>query len=100
MFFFQEEDSIRDLVRSRGIGDVYKRRERGCVCVCVCVCLSVCLCVFVCVCVCLCVAVCVRVCLCVGCGCVVRVVSGIFRFNTNIMNCELVIDFALMGLCI
>ena len=31
MFFFQAEDGIRDLVRSRGLGDVYKRqalRER------------------------------------------------------------------------
>ena len=28
-FFFQAEDGIRDLVRSRGLGDVYKRqRER------------------------------------------------------------------------
>ena len=26
MFFFQEEDGIRDLVRSRGLGDVYKRQ--------------------------------------------------------------------------
>ncbi len=25
-FFFQTEDGIRDLVRSRGLGDVYKRR--------------------------------------------------------------------------
>ena len=24
-FFFQAEDGIRDLVRSRGLGDVYKR---------------------------------------------------------------------------
>ena len=36
MFFFQAEDGIRDLVRSRGLGDVYKRqgqrkahRQRG-----------------------------------------------------------------------
>jgi len=35
IFFFQAEDGIRDLVRSRGLGDVYKRqigagrRERG-----------------------------------------------------------------------
>ena len=29
MFFFQAEDGIRDLVRSRGIGDVYKRQPRG-----------------------------------------------------------------------
>ena len=29
-FFFQAEDGIRDLVRSRGLGDVYKRqREAG-----------------------------------------------------------------------
>ena len=27
-FFFQAEDGIRDLVRSRGLGDVYKRQ--GC----------------------------------------------------------------------
>ena len=26
-FFFQAEDGIRDLVRSRGVGDVYKRRR-------------------------------------------------------------------------
>ena len=25
--FFQAEDGIRDLVRSRGLGDVYKRQE-------------------------------------------------------------------------
>ena len=25
-FFFQAEDGIRDLVRSRGLGDVYKRQ--------------------------------------------------------------------------
>ena len=34
-FFFQAEDGIRDLVRSRGLGDVYKRQHpnpvgRGC----------------------------------------------------------------------
>ena len=29
MFFFQAEDGIRDLVRSRGLGDVYKR-QGGC----------------------------------------------------------------------
>ena len=29
VFFFQAEDGIRDLVRSRGLGDVYKRQERG-----------------------------------------------------------------------
>ena len=27
IFFFQAEDGIRDLVRSRGLGDVYKRRQ-------------------------------------------------------------------------
>ena len=27
-FFFQAEDGIRDLVRSRGLGDVYKRQGR------------------------------------------------------------------------
>ena len=26
VFFFQAEDGIRDLVRSRGVGDVYKRQ--------------------------------------------------------------------------
>ena len=26
VFFFQGEDGIRDLVRSRGLGDVYKRQ--------------------------------------------------------------------------
>mgnify|MGYP003381493597 CR=1 FL=1 len=31
LFFFQAEDGIRDLVRSRGLGDVYKRQlfEQG-----------------------------------------------------------------------
>ena len=29
-FFFQAEDGIRDLVRSRGLGDVYKRQLLGC----------------------------------------------------------------------
>ena len=29
MFFFQAEDGIRDLVRSRGLGDVYKRQGRN-----------------------------------------------------------------------
>ena len=29
IFFFQAEDGIRDLVRSRGLGDVYKRQERA-----------------------------------------------------------------------
>ena len=28
-FFFQAEDGIRDLVRSRGLGDVYKRQVRN-----------------------------------------------------------------------
>ena len=28
LFFFQAEDGIRDLVRSRGLGDVYKRQIR------------------------------------------------------------------------
>ena len=27
-FFFQAEDGIRDLVRSRGLGDVYKRQDK------------------------------------------------------------------------
>ena len=27
--FFQAEDGIRDLVRSRGLGDVYKRQASG-----------------------------------------------------------------------
>ena len=29
IFFFQAEDGIRDLVRSRGLGDVYKRQGQG-----------------------------------------------------------------------
>ena len=29
-FFFQAEDGIRDLVRSRGLGDVYKRQIQSC----------------------------------------------------------------------
>ena len=29
VFFFQAEDGIRDLVRSRGLGDVYKRQHLG-----------------------------------------------------------------------
>ena len=29
IFFFQAEDGIRDLVRSRGLGDVYKRQAVG-----------------------------------------------------------------------
>ena len=28
IFFFQAEDGIRDLVRSRGLGDVYKRQRK------------------------------------------------------------------------
>ena len=28
-FFFQAEDGIRDLVRSRGLGDVYKRQQHN-----------------------------------------------------------------------
>ena len=28
-FFFQAEDGIRDLVRSRGLGDVYKRQAHN-----------------------------------------------------------------------
>ena len=28
-FFFQAEDGIRDLVRSRGLGDVYKRQAQS-----------------------------------------------------------------------
>ena len=28
-FFFQAEDGIRDLVRSRGLGDVYKKQTKG-----------------------------------------------------------------------
>ena len=30
IFFFQAEDGIRDLVRSRGLGDVYKRQGMTC----------------------------------------------------------------------
>ena len=30
LFFFQAEDGIRDLVRSRGLGDVYKRQPPSC----------------------------------------------------------------------
>ena len=30
VLFFQAEDGIRDLVRSRGLGDVYKRQSRHC----------------------------------------------------------------------
>ena len=29
-FFCQAEDGIRDLVRSRGLGDVYKRQDDAC----------------------------------------------------------------------
>ena len=32
VFFFQAEDGIRDLVRSRGLGDVYKRQDPGWAC--------------------------------------------------------------------
>ena len=28
-YFFQAEDGIRDVERSRGLGDVYKRQECG-----------------------------------------------------------------------
>ena len=31
VFFFQAEDGIRDLVRSRGLGDVYKRQGHAAV---------------------------------------------------------------------
>ena len=31
VFFFQAEDGIRDLVRSRGLGDVYKRQGYVCI---------------------------------------------------------------------
>ena len=31
-FCFQAEDGIRDLVRSRGLGDVYKRQRSGAPC--------------------------------------------------------------------
>ena len=31
-FFFKAEDGIRDLVRSRGLGDVYKRQASGVSC--------------------------------------------------------------------
>ena len=34
-FFFQAEDGIRDVERSRGLGDVYKRQSDTCVKVCV-----------------------------------------------------------------
>ena len=30
--FFQAEDGIRDLVRSRGLGDVYKRQRKQIMC--------------------------------------------------------------------
>ena len=33
IFFFQAEDGIRDLVRSRGLGDVYKRQGIECLAV-------------------------------------------------------------------
>ncbi len=59
-FFFRAEDGIRGLVRSRGLGDVYKCQ--------VLVCVGVCWCVLVCVGVCWCVLVCVG-----GCWCVLAV---------------------------
>ncbi len=31
MFFFQARKGIRDLVRSRGLGEVYKRRYKSCI---------------------------------------------------------------------
>ncbi len=58
-FLFQAEDSIVGLVRSRGLGDMYKRQVCMCVCVYLCVCICVCVCVYVCICVCICVCVCV-----------------------------------------
>ena len=33
VFFFQAEDGIRDLVRSRGLGDVYKRQVEARCCI-------------------------------------------------------------------
>ncbi len=48
VFFFQAEDGIRFLVRSRGLGDVYKRPVCLRVSSCVFVCLRVSSCVFVC----------------------------------------------------
>ena len=33
VFVFQAEDGIRDLVRSRGLGDVYKRQDMSLGCV-------------------------------------------------------------------
>mgnify|MGYP003380007281 CR=1 FL=1 len=33
VFFFQAEDGIRDLVRSRGLGDVYKRQVTAKACI-------------------------------------------------------------------
>ena len=32
LFFFQAEDGMRELVRSRGLGDVYKRQRPDCTC--------------------------------------------------------------------
>ncbi len=43
-FFFQAEDGIRVLVRSRGLGDVYMRQVCVCVCACARVLVPVCLC--------------------------------------------------------
>ncbi len=59
VLFFIAEGGIRGRVRSRGLGDVYKRE------VCVCVCVRACVRVCVCVCVCVCVRACVCVCVCV-----------------------------------
>ncbi len=39
-FFFQTEEAARDLVRCRGLGDVYKRQVCVCVRACVCVCVA------------------------------------------------------------
>ncbi len=50
IFFFPAEDGIRDLVRSRGLGDVYKSLVGVCVCACVRVCVCACVRVRVCVC--------------------------------------------------
>ncbi len=58
-FFFQAEDGIRDLLRSRGLGDVYIRQ------VCLSACLSLSVCLYVCLSVCL--SVCLPVCLCGVC---------------------------------
>ncbi len=39
-FFFQAEDGIRNLVRSRGLGDEYKEQMLACAPACPCACLS------------------------------------------------------------